>query len=281
MAKAIKMTASKIKTCRAINANLGVEAWYRRKMNKAIEKMVNSAEYWLRAAYNQNPSEYSEQLKLTSEYSEVPMLSQDASPIKEIISKVKDMGYKWSKRFDDYAPVLAEAYAKKAFQSTDNSFRQALKDAGWSVDFKMTKSVRQALDAVMFENVSLIKSIPENYFNQIEGIIMRAYASGHDVNRMVEELKSMYPVTQRRAELIARDQTNKANSVVTNIRRVELGITEAIWQHSHAGKNPRPDHVAANGKRFKISEGCYISGKYILPGEEINCRCTSKSVLPY
>ena len=43
---------------------------------------------------------------------------------------------------------------------------------------------------------------------------------------------------------------------------------------------PRPDHVAANGKRYKIAEGCLISGEHIQPGEDINCRCTSRPVLP-
>ena len=86
---------------------------------------------------------------------------------------------------------------------------------------------------------------------------------------------------QRRAELIARDQSNKANAVVNRARQMELGITEAIWMHSHAGKTPRPDHFKANGTVYKIAEGCKISGEYIQPGEEINCRCTSRPVLPF
>jgi len=64
---------------------------------------------------------------------------------------------------------------------------------------------------------------------------------------------------------------------------LELGITEAVWMHSHAGKVPRPTHVAMNGTRFKVAEGMWDSaeGKFIQPGELINCRCTSRSVLPF
>ena len=109
---------------------------------------------------------------------------------------------------------------------------------------------------------------------------MRSYSAGRDLATMVKELKTLYPAASHRAELIARDQSNKANAVVNRTRQMELGITEAIWMHSHAGKTPRPDHVAADGKRYKIAEGCLISGKYIQPGEEINCRCTSRPVLP-
>jgi uncharacterized protein with gpF-like domain len=53
-----------------------------------------------------------------------------------------------------------------------------------------------------------------------------------------------------------------------------LGITEGIWLHSHAGRTPRPTHVAMNGKRYLISKGMWDSAvkKFIWPGEEINCR---------
>ena len=100
--------------------------------------------------------------------------------------------------------------------------------------------------------------------------------------KQVPEDKLEWTQRYRKAqiELIARDQSNKANAVVSRARQLELGITDAIWMHSHAGKNPRKDHVAANGKRYKIAEGCLISGEYIQPGEEINCRCTSRPILP-
>jgi uncharacterized protein with gpF-like domain len=83
--------------------------------------------------------------------------------------------------------------------------------------------------------------------------------------------------------LIARDQSNKANAVVTRARQLELGIAEAIWMHSHAGKEPRPTHVAMNGKRYKVSEGMWDSAenRFVFPGELIKCSCTGRSVLPF
>ena len=85
--------------------------------------------------------------------------------------------------------------------------------------------------------------------------------------------------SERRAAFIARDQTNKAKAAIEKARWQELGITEAIWMHSHAGKEPRPSHVAANGKRLNVNKGMYLDGKWVQPGEEINCRCTSRAVI--
>ena len=255
----------KPKTVRAIHSNRGVEARYRKALEGLIKEMSNSAEYWLAAQYKQAP----------------PEIAEDALPAAEMAARVREVSKRWIARFNEMADDIAKRFASGAIKATDNSFQNALKDAGWAVDFKMTRAMQDVAKAAVVENVALIKSIPQQYFTQVEGIVMRGYSRGRDLQEIATELQSRYGITKRRAVLIARDQSNKLNAVTTQARRQELGITEAIWQHSHGGKEPRKSHVAADGRKFKIAEGCLIDGKYILPGEEINCRCVSKSVLPF
>lgn len=262
--------AKQPKTARAVHANRGIEAAYRKALQKLIADMHGSVEYWLTAAYRKFPPRMAG----------VVEQAQDASPSTRISRVMEELSKRWTKRFEEAAPRIAEAYMRRLFKTSDSAMRAALKDAGWSVEFKMTPAVRDAFNASIAENVGLIKSIPDQYLQKVEGTVMRSYSAGRDLQSMVKDIKEIYPVTQKRAELIARDQSNKANAVVNRTRQLELGITEAIWMHSHAGKNPRPDHVAANGKKYKIAEGCLISGENIFPGEEINCRCTSRPVLP-
>jgi SPP1 gp7 family putative phage head morphogenesis protein len=254
----------KPKTARAVSANRGLEAKYRKALVKLIDEMQRSMIYWLGAQYNKAP----------------PIMAGDASPVHYVSNLMQSLAASWTKRFDAYADKLADYYVNGMFRSSDRALRQSLKDAGWSVDFEMTGAMRDALNATIAENVGLIRTIPQQYLQQVEGVVMRSYTQGRDLETMVKDLKALYPKASHRAELIARDQSNKANSVVQRTRQLELGITEAVWMHSHAGKNPRPDHVAANGKKYRIAEGCLISGEYIQPGYEINCRCTSRPVLP-
>lgn len=260
----------KPKVARSVAANRGVEAKYRKDMQRMVREMRKSVEYWLRAGYRKYPPRMATLVEQ----------AQDASPSASIKRILDDLAKRWTERFDEWAPKIAEAYLQGMFKTSDSAFRQALKDAGWAVEFKMTPAVRDAFNASLEENIGLIRSIPEKYLQQVEGVVMRSYGAGRDLETMVKGLRELYPVTNRRAELIARDQSNKANAVVNRARQMELGITEAVWMHSHAGKNPRPDHVAANGKRYKIAEGCKISGQFIQPGEAVNCRCTSRPILP-
>lgn len=255
----------KQRTARAVHANRGIEAAYRRKLQALIREMEESVLYWLSAGYK----------------ADEPRMAQDATPSELMNKRIEKLGRRWIKRFESMSEKIARWFKDDMFGATDAALLAAFRDAGWTVKFKSTPAMTDVANAAVVENVGLIRSIPEKYFQQIQGSVMRAYMRGRDLKTLTDEIEDIGGVTRRRAAFIARDQSNKLHGATTDARRMELGITEADWQHSGGGKEPRPDHVAAHGKRYKIAEGCLISGEYIQPGELINCRCTSKSVLPF
>lgn len=260
----------KINTARAVRPNLGIRAKYKRQMLALIDEMNASILYWLEAEYKKAP----------------PALAMDATPSQKMLSKFRALAKRWQKKFDEAAPRIAEAYVRGNYYATSAAMKNALRDAGVSVKFKLTAGMRDAMNASVAENVALIKSIPQRYLGQTEGIVTRSYAAGRDLQAMVREIRTLYPKAAGSAELIARDQSNKLNSSVENARRLELGIEQAIWMHSGGGKHPRKNHQKANGTVYNIREGCPIRDErtgqleYIQPGQEINCRCVSRSVLP-
>lgn len=237
---------------------------YRQRLEALIDEMSRSVEYWLRASYRVNP----------------PRIAMDATPYSRIKRSMENLGERWLTRFDEEAPAIAERYVRACFNASDASFKAALKRGGWTVKFEMTPTMRDAFDATLGENVALIRSIPEQYLSRVEGIVSRSYTAGRDLGSMVDELQKIRPMSDARAALIARDQTRKANAVVSRARSLQLGITRAIWIHSHGGKTPRPGHLKADGKIYEIAKGCLIDGEYIQPGELINCRCVSRPVIP-
>jgi SPP1 gp7 family putative phage head morphogenesis protein len=111
---------------------------------------------------------------------------------------------------------------------------------------------------------------------------MRSVQTGRDLGTLAKELQKQYGVTKRRAALISRDQNNKATRALTRARQVEMGIKKALWIHSYAGKKPRPTHLRNDGKPFDVVKGWYdpAEKKFIHPGELVNCRCTSRSIIP-
>lgn len=270
----VHLVVSLTKSTRPVAANRGIEVAYKRELESLIADMNASVQYWLTAAYRADPPRMAK----------VVDVAQDAAtpPSAKVKRVLDDLAKRWIKKFDEAAPRISEIYMRSQFKATDNSFKQALKDAGWTVKFQMTPAIRDALNATMQENIGLIRSIPAQYLEQVQGVVMRSYTAGRDLKGMIDGIKAIYPKVADRAETIARDQSNKANATVNRTRSLQLGITEGIWMHSGAGKVPRPSHVDA-GKdklKFKIAKGAWIDGKFILPGQLINCRCTYRCVLP-
>jgi SPP1 gp7 family putative phage head morphogenesis protein len=268
---------------RAVHANAGTAARYRRALLSEIAEMVASVEFWLTAQRRSDPPVLAQDATIPVKPYEMPDPPGGEPPSVAMRGELGKIAERWEKRFAEISEKVAASFVSNSFRGTDNAMRQALRDAGWSIEFTMTPAVRDAFEASLAENVGLIRSIPAQYLQQVEGIVMRSYAAGRDLQTMTREIKTLYPKAKNRAILIARDQSNKANAVVQRARQKELGISEAIWMHSHAGKEPRPTHVAMNGKSYKVEKGMYDSAvkNWIFPGEEINCRCTGRSVLPW
>jgi SPP1 gp7 family putative phage head morphogenesis protein len=254
------------KVLRGVRPNAGIEAAYRKKLVALITEMDNSVQYRLRAAYRANE----------------PVMAQDRTPADELRDAIQKLARRWQKNFDDAAPVLAEYFSKSVAERSSGALMAILKKAGFTVKFKMTPAMRDIMRATIGQQVSLIKSIPSRYFTNIEGLVMRAVQTGGDLGQLTKDLQEQFGVTRRRAAFIARDQNNKATASMTRARQDELGITQAIWVHSGAGKHPRPTHVAMNGKKYDVNKGMWDPAikKWIYPGEEINCRCISRSVIP-
>lgn len=227
--------------------------------------MHQSVMHWVQSAYRRNE----------------PILAQDAVPANELQKAIRKLVRRWKRNFTEAAPELAKWFAMSASKRSDKVLMKILKDAGITAKFKMTPAQRDVLRATVHANVSLIKSIPTQYLNQVEGIVMRSVQQGMAIGDLAKQLEKSYGVSKRRAALIARDQNIKATSSLNRARQMELGITHAIWQHSHGGNEPRPTHVAMNGKKYDLSKGMWDSHEkaFVHPGQLINCRCSSKSII--
>lgn len=260
-----------VETIPAIHANAGVESWYR----QTLEGLVFEAHLELTRIASQAP-------RIASFTAEPDVLAMDAPGISKLDAQLKAWAKKWNTRFDSLAPEIAKKFAGRNFAATEGQMRAALKSKGFTISFKPTRASLDAYKAVVAENVNLIKSIPSQYLTNVQSAVWASVNRGADMGELSKRLTREYNITQERAATISRDQNHKAKAVIEQTRRMQLGITEAIWQHSSGGKEPRPTHVAMNGKVFTLAKGMYDSEEhgYVLPGQLINCRCTSRAIIP-
>lgn len=285
-----------------IHPNAGLEAAYLSRMQTLIFQMHRSIVWWITAAYRANLPEIAqdEDQKQPISVALAAAIAKEGNSAKMLELVMKILGHYWTKRYYSAAPKLAEYFAKSSNERVESALKKILKDAGFMVDWKLTPADQEVLQATIGEQVGLIKSIPEKYLSEVQGMVMRSVAAGHDLKTLTDQLgplvdlsrirKGRYPGegddslfarTMKRAALIATDQNAKANANLTRVRQMSLGIEDGIWHHSHAGKTPRPTHVAMDGKKYKIAKGMYDSheGRYVLPGELIHCRCIGQGII--
>lgn len=254
------------RTLRPVRPNEGITAAYRVKLDRMLREMHDSVLYWVRAAYKANE----------------PRITMDEAPAAALRRAVLELATRWQKKFDESAELLGDFFARDVEDRSSRTLRKILKDAGWSVRFRMTPAMRDVFEATVNQNVALIRSIPQQYLADVEGLVQRSVQTGRDVGGLTADLEKRYAITRRRAALIARDQNNKATSTFNRVRQQELGIEKAVWMHSHAGETPRPTHVKMDGREYEVAKGMWdpAEGEYIWPGQLISCRCTSRAVVP-
>lgn len=124
------------------------------------------------------------------------------------------------------------------------------------------------------ENVALIKSIPDQFFPDLEKYLTREVADGARWEELAATIEDRYGVTAARAELIARDQVGKYNGDLNRVRQTDLGITKFTWR-TMGDERVRDDHVERNGQTYEWTDP--PEGE--TPGEPIQCRCYAEPLI--
>lgn len=257
-----------------MNYNAGNIRWYQRELLRTIREMNDDVREQVVAIMLDNPMAQDS-------------LAMDANPVDLVGRAIKALAKKWIDRFIEKAIPTASDITDRTQEAVDRGILASARKDSLVINLQWTEAMLQKRDAIIAENVALIRSIPEKYFTEVESMVFRSIAKGGDRKQLADDIQREFGkrngITRRRAEFIARDQVRKATSALSNARQQAAGIKKGIWLHSGGGNQPRHKHVLANGKEFYLDKGLPVGdkGQYVLPGEEPNCGCTWKPVLPF
>lgn len=215
--------------------------------------------------------------------------------------------------FGEEARPMATAFFNKNITYTKSSFRAATKPIVEATEQDLRERKRKAmakqtrfqiklnaktdkLELSQFEdaiedNVNLIKTIPSKYFDKIGKAVELRTVGKMSRGALVKRIKELGNVTQRRAELIADDQTAKVTERMMLARCRNAGIKRVMWLHSSISMHPRDVHRRKwdghtgkfnrkpngfNGYIFDIDKPPYdpVAKQYVYPAQLPNCKCT-------
>lgn len=185
-----------------------------------------------------------------------------------------------------FARQTANKFVSKTEKQNKKRFDKSVK-AATGVDLGSILSVEnleEFTEMNIANNVSLIKSLPEEYLKSVETIVTKGVTSGARFSTIEKQitarLGSANSKLSGRIKTIARDQISTINSQISLRRSQALGIEKGIWRTAE-DERVRKAHEELNGKEYVLAKGLYSSSaqKHIQPGEEINCRCSFSPVI--
>lgn len=263
-----------MRTLRPVRPPIAVEREYHKRIKALFQKMNRSLFWWLRAEYRKV---------------DTPQVNVQDGSMTDVQKKLKQLHKYWSKAFEKEADVLGEWFGNAVQKYTTTNLKNQMKKSkletlGFDLKFSYhSRKERDVLKAIIMENVRYITNIGEDQMGRAEGVILRGIENGYDLSTMSENLEETFGVSERKASMIARDQTRKATNSLSRQRLLDYGVTKGKWMHTSAGKTYRDSHVAMDGTIYDIEQGCFDDdyGEYIQPAELPNCHCVCIPVLDF
>lgn len=276
---------------KTFGVNTGIEKWYRRELRTLTDKMLNDVSKSIIDIYSSKKEDVSFDNGVT--------LDAGVELSTAIQDKLQEMLRKYNKIYKDNSVEIAKRMVARVTRFAKSNFRDAMKGILPESDFTLRGSVipkemEQSIKASVMENVSLIKSIQEKYFNEVTGAVTRSMQAGGNIKQLKQEISKYNGMTKRRADIIANDQSKKAYTSITLRHFQKYGIRKAEWVHSGGGQHPREYHKTQwngnsitepnglNGLVFDIDRPPIIdqkTGERGYPSQLPNCKCIMRAVV--
>lgn len=252
-----------------------IEARYAQHLERLVRRMSDEVELKLKRFFDEpHAAEYFDQ-------------AEDASVSSQARILTNALMKKFNSMFAAIAPTIAEKQTEAVNRMSSASMHSSMEQLSGGLSLPVsgiTADMSEVLNASIVEQVSLIKSISMEYLAGVQAAVMRSITSGRGLADLTPYLMKHKQITERRARMIALDQTRKSYNNLNRGRMQKLGLKKFEWIHTGGSAHPRELHVRYNGKIFSFDDPPIIdenTGERGIPGQAINCRCTMNPVIDF
>lgn len=254
-----------------VHPNAGYQARYRREIKRLIKAMHEDVKREVRALYDG--------------------MAHDAKPRDAtLVTTMSKLRKKWYRIFEKRAREMSRWLAESVKKRTRKDIVNQLKAIGFVIKPNYTNTEKLLIDAIVQDGVEMIKTIPQVYLREVQDIVTDAVTRGGDRATIKEAIEDKFdhPLVkteeqaERRAELIAKDQVQKATQEFAMDNAKAYGATKAEWIHVPGEFTSRITHMEMDGKIFDLDVGMYDDdvGDFVMPGELPYCMCTFQAIFP-
>jgi SPP1 gp7 family putative phage head morphogenesis protein len=146
-----------------------------------------------------------------------------------------------------------------------------------------TAPIDLAMSRMRDEQIRLIQSLPTEAAERVHDLTLEGLSGGTRWEEIAKEIMRTGEVTRSRANTIARTETGRAATTLTQIRAEHIG-SPGYWWRAVMDADTRPRHRELNGQFILWSQPPVVTE----PGQRevrahagawVNCRCTPEPVI--
>lgn len=142
-----------------------------------------------------------------------------------------------------------------------------------------SEDLSRYVDQAALRNASLVTGMTDDLVKKIQVTTTNSLIKGETVGELRKKLKAEFEISDRRAQLIASDQTSKLNADLNKIRHLQAGVDEYEWWTSR-DERVRARHASLHGNSYKYNEPTGAEDG-LEPGQPIRCRCVARGVVKF
>jgi SPP1 gp7 family putative phage head morphogenesis protein len=237
--------------------------------NVALSELADTGPMLIAQANAYRPDAIEDEVAAAEAAGSAGILQAWAATLEAMLSRIAD-------RMVSGIQVAAQAvYRAGRYADAVNKreWRRVVREA-YGVDvLRGEPRLPELLSAWENENLGLIKSVPAQAVDRLRSRMTTGLTFGTSLRDLRGMVIEQTGASEKRANVIARDQIGKLNGQLAQYRQSNAGVTQYVWR-TMQDERVRPTHRERDGKTYRWK------GSDIKPGQEIFCRCVADPIFP-
>lgn len=184
-------------------------------------------------------------------------------------------------RIGPWARAVSSRMIAEVNQRDEKAWAEAGRELGRNLRMEVRRApTGQAMRALLDEQVGLITSLPIKAAQRVHRLTIEAVTeTGARASEIAKEIMRSGEVTKSRAMLIARTETSRTVTALTQARAEHIGSIAYVWRTSR-DSDVRPSHKAMEGTVVRWDDPPTLDGLTGHAGALPNCRCYVEPIIP-
>ena len=193
--------------------------------------------------------------------------------------KLQQMLREYARTIQPWAESIAEKMTARVAKRDAMNWIAAGKSIGRRLREELeTAPTGRLLEQLQREQVVLITSLPIEAAERVHHVAQQHLLSGIRSEALVRDILETGSVVESRARLIARTETARMASNLTQARAQHVGSTHYVWR-TVGDSDTRSSHKAMNGKVIPWAREPEVEpGKFYHAGCFPHCRCYAEPI---